>query len=135
MLRSPELTPLQVVVLVLENHQDEVLLSHRAAGKHLAGYWEFPGGKIETNESPDCALRREIMEELRFDPEGAKKILEIDYPYPERPVRLLIHHLKIKHPQVYSNEGQPLQWIPKAQLPKVQLPPANQAIIRHLLQD
>ena len=53
-----------VVSLALINEADEILLSKRPKNKHLAGFWEFPGGKIETGEVPEIALIREIKEEL-----------------------------------------------------------------------
>ena len=53
-----------VVSLALINDADEILLSKRPKNKHLAGFWEFPGGKVETGEVPEIALIREIKEEL-----------------------------------------------------------------------
>ena len=53
-----------VVAAALINDDDEVLLAQRPKGKRLAGKWEFPGGKVEKNESPEAALVRELHEEL-----------------------------------------------------------------------
>ena len=53
-----------VVSLALINDADEILLSKRPKNKYLAGFWEFPGGKVETGEVPEIALMREIKEEL-----------------------------------------------------------------------
>ena len=61
-------TRIRVVVGILYNRdKDKVLITKRTSGKFLAGYWEFPGGKIKTNESPDDAIVREIKEELSLD--------------------------------------------------------------------
>lgn len=55
---------LLVVAAALVNARDEVLLAERPVGKRLAGKWEFPGGKVEKDESPEAALARELKEEL-----------------------------------------------------------------------
>lgn len=65
---------LLVVAAALINDNDEILLAQRPEGKALAGQWEFPGGKVEANESPEEALTRELKEEL--DIEVEKKDLE-----------------------------------------------------------
>ena len=52
--------------LVLKDQQEAVLATRRPEGKQLGGLWEFPGGKVETGESPEDALRREILEELKL---------------------------------------------------------------------
>ena len=53
-----------VVSIALINNENEILLSKRPKNKHLSGFWEFPGGKVETGEVPEIALIREIKEEL-----------------------------------------------------------------------
>jgi 8-oxo-dGTP diphosphatase len=58
-----------VAAAALINDNDEVLLAQRPEGKRLAGKWEFPGGKVEVNESPEEALKRELHEELGIDVE------------------------------------------------------------------
>ena len=56
--------PIHVVAGILRDAQARVLLAQRPAGKHLAGLWEFPGGKCEPGEPPEHALRRELHEEI-----------------------------------------------------------------------
>lgn len=58
---------LLVVAVALVNSKNEVLLAQRPEGKRLAGKWEFPGGKVETDETPEAAMAREIKEELDID--------------------------------------------------------------------
>lgn len=83
---------LLVVAAALVNDNNEVLLAQRPKGKRLAGKWEFPGGKVEKDESPEAALVRELKEELDID--VAEKDLEpfwfLSHPYPEYDFHLLM---------------------------------------------
>jgi 8-oxo-dGTP diphosphatase len=124
---------IQVVVLVLENHQDEVLLTKRHAKKHLPNYWEFPGGKIEINETPIQALARECLEELNYCVINPIKILEIPYTYPEIKVYLHVFYEQNNSAKVSPAEQQNMEWTNKIKLNQYKLPPANQAIIDYLL--
>lgn len=130
--RSPELTTTHVVVLVLENDQDEVLLTQRHASQHLPGYWEYPGGKVEANESWLQALQRECMEELQYRPINPQPILEIPHQYPNKHVCLHVFHEHNPHANVRAAEQQNMQWVAKTQLSDWQLPPANAAITDYL---
>ena len=72
---------MKVVLGIVENGRGEVLLAQRPPGKSLAGLWEFPGGKIEGEESPQAALRRELQEELELDVEVGKFLGAFPYDY------------------------------------------------------
>src|SRR5262249_36996900 len=73
---------------VLERADGSFLLAQRPAGKVYAGYWEFPGGKIEAGEAPDAALARELHEELGIDVASAYPWITRVYTYPHGTVRL-----------------------------------------------
>lgn len=132
--RQTELKHIDVAVLVLLNHQNRVLLTQRRDDVHLARYWEFPGGKIDANETPQQALYREIQEELAYQPRQATFWQLIEYDYPELSVRLHIFKEHANKPQVHNNEQQAMQWCTITDLTGQQLPPANQAIVDALLQ-
>lgn len=123
---------MRVVVLVLENSQGDVLLTQRQKHQHLAGYWEFPGGKIEPNESAIEALSRECLEELDYLIKSPQHILTINHSYPDIDVSLLVFHDIADNPQVKPVECQPLQWVRKPALLNHRLPEANQAIVEYL---
>ena len=88
-----ERTPVDVAVGVLINADGEFLLTSRPAGKVFAGYWEFPGGKLESGESVPQALARELHEELGIDIGTAHpwKVELMDYPH----ARVRLHFCKV----------------------------------------
>ncbi len=135
MSRSPQLTKdrsIQVAVLVLENHQGEILLTQRRKNQHLAGYWEFPGGKIELGETAEQALIRECQEELNHSPLNPSLILNTSFQYPEVLVHLHVFYEKNKQAQVQAAEHQIMRWVTKQQLKNHLLPPANTPIIERI---
>ena len=88
-----ERTPVDVAVGVLINADGEFLLTSRPAGKVFAGYWEFPGGKLEAGELVEQALARELHEELGIAIRAAHpwKVELMDYPH----ARVRLHFCKV----------------------------------------
>jgi 8-oxo-dGTP diphosphatase len=85
--------PVDVAVGVLLDAEDRFLLTSRPAGKVYAGYWEFPGGKLEPGESVETALRRELQEELGIAIDAVEpwKVELVDYPH----ARVRLHFCKV----------------------------------------
>ena len=120
-----------VVAAVIE-HDDRFLLTRRQDGVHLAGHWEFPGGKVGAGESHADALRREIVEELDTDVAVQELVLETTHAYQERTVRLFFYRcdlLGLPKPML----GQQMKWIPRAELSSLLFPPADNELIRMLM--
>jgi 8-oxo-dGTP diphosphatase len=120
-----------VVAAVIE-HDDRFLLTRRQDGVHLAGHWEFPGGKVGVGESHADALRREIVEELDTDVAIQELVLETTHAYQERTVRLFFYRcdlLGLPKPML----GQQMKWIPRAELSSLLFPPADNELIRMLM--
>src|SRR3954468_22356531 len=86
--RRNEVKRVEVAAAVLERADGEFLLAQRPPGKPYAGYWEFPGGKVEPGEAADAALKRELHEELGIDVTVAYPWLTRDFDYPHADVRL-----------------------------------------------
>ncbi|TDR19577.1 (deoxy)nucleoside triphosphate pyrophosphohydrolase [Marinicella litoralis] len=124
--------PQQIVVLVLENSQGDILLTQRQAGKHLEGYWEFPGGKVEAPESLLEALERESLEEINYQPINPTLLIKLTHSYPNKTVQLHVYHCLAHNPQVHANEKQAMIWHHKSKLSSVKLPAANLKIINLL---
>ena len=88
-----------------------MLVAQRPPGKHLAGGWEFPGGKLELGEERFEALRRELDEELGIEAHSGEPLICYDHQYVDRLITLDLW-LVTKYTGVpYSREGQTLQWV------------------------
>jgi 8-oxo-dGTP diphosphatase len=121
---------INVVAAVIEQNE-HFLLTCRQKGVHLEGLWEFPGGKIDHGETHEGALRREIHEELGADVEVKNCILTTSHTYQDRTVKLHFyqcHLIGILKPML----GQKIRWVPRQELSKLELPPADDALIEIL---
>jgi 8-oxo-dGTP diphosphatase len=106
----PSREPVDVAVGVLINGDGDFLLTSRPAGKVYAGYWEFPGGKLEPGESVVAALHRELHEELGIDIGAAQpwQVEMMDYPH----ARVRLHFCKVYEwrGEFEMREGQRMAW-------------------------
>ncbi len=128
-LRSHADIPIHVVAGVLRDDRGRVLLTQRAADKHLGGCWEFPGGKRELNESNQTALFRELREELGIQVMRARHWLSLSYAYPTQAVRLYLFDIEVWHGQPQGLEGQPLNWFEPADMKDLAMPAADRPIV------
>ena len=80
-----------VVAAIIFNEKSQFLIARKKKGKSLAGYWEFPGGKVEENEDAATALRREILEEFNVEIEQLSLYYVYDYSYPETDIHFLVY--------------------------------------------
>ena len=125
-----------VVSLALINDADEILLSKRPKNKHLAGFWEFPGGKVETGEVPEIALIREIKEELDININN-KCIAPLsfsEFDYKEFQLLLLLYVCRKWEGEPKSMESDEIMWVKPNMLRKYKMPPADDALI-YCIQD
>ena len=123
---------LDVAVAVLKRLDGRVLLGERPPGKPWAGWWEFPGGKIERAESPLQALRRELREELGIDAVEATPWLTRTFSYPEKTVNLHFFTVRAWQGEPRGREGQALAWQHPDRLEVAPLLPANETVIKML---
>lgn len=123
---------IHVVAGILRDETGRVLLAQIPAGKHLAGAWEFPGGKCEADESPEAALKRELHEELGIDAQSFERLISVPWRYAEKTVRLDAYRVHRHTGTAVSREGQALRWCSLEELFDVTMPDADRPIVTAL---
>ena len=124
---------LQVAVGIIRNASKEIFLAQRSASSHMANMWEFPGGKIEADETAAQALSRELREETGIEVTTAEPFDIADHIYQD--LRVTLHFFMVEgwNGEPYGREGQPMRWVPQAELVAEDFPPANSPIVARLL--
>lgn len=117
-----------VVAGVLRDASGRILLAQRPAGKHLAGLWEFPGGKCDDGELPIDALARELREEIGIVVESARPLIGVPYQYPEKEILLDVWQVSAYSGVPQSHEGQRLAWVEAGDLDRIEMPPADRPV-------
>lgn len=110
-----------------------LLVAQRPPGAHLAGFWEFPGGKRESGESWEMCLLRELHEELAVQVRFSRWFSDVFHPYPDRTI-----HLRFGVCHWYAGEPQALgcsafAWVTLAELTRLQFPPADTTLLEQLV--
>jgi 8-oxo-dGTP diphosphatase len=123
---------IEVVVGIIEDDEGRILVNRRRAGTHLAGAWEFPGGKRKPQESPLAALERELNEELAIDLEAAVPFMELEHRYPDRHVRLDVWCVERFSGTAVGAEGQEIRWVALEELGSLGILEADEPILTAL---
>lgn len=127
-------TMLFVVAAALTNQVGEILLQRRPEGKQMAGLWEFPGGKVETGESPEIALVRELEEELGVivEPKNLLPVAFASEPLEGRHLLMLLYicHEWIGEPEPLDSAE--LRWLKPGDMHELPMPPADKPLVRAL---
>ena len=122
----------QVVVAVIFNTDGDVLISKRAGNVHQANRWEFPGGKIENNESAETALARELREELGISVHSSEFLISTEHDYGDKKVCLRTYTVHNFSGTPTGMESQPVKWVKICDLQQYNFPDANLKIINNL---
>src|SRR3990172_5870377 len=122
---------IEVAAAVIEQ-DGRYLITQRGQGSHLAGLWEFPGGKRHSGESLEECLRREIKEELDLQVEVGDKLDQVIYAYEDREVMLHFFRCRIIDGTPQPLEGQACCWVAPSEFPNYRFPPADSRLLRLL---
>ena len=123
------------VGVIYNTTKDKVLISKRSHNQHLAGYWEFPGGKVERGEDVSTALKRELFEELGITVNKAEAYTSISHDYSNKNVLLDVWKVSEWYGKPESRENQEICWASISELNNYNFPDANKYIIQSILLD
>lgn len=126
---------IDVVAAVIQNEEGKILIAQRNLKKSQGGLWEFPGGKIEPNETKEEAIIREIKEEMDIDIEAKKFIGQKVFNYPDKEINLIAIECKQIKGDIKSNEHEDIKWVNKNELRNFNFAPADKFIINAILEN
>jgi len=118
-----------VAAIIIDN--GKYFATQRGYGE-WKGYWEFPGGKIEVNETPEDALKREIREELETEINVGDKVCTIEYDYPKFHLSMDCFYAKVSSGGLVLKEHEAAKWLSKSELGNVEWLPADKMIIEKI---
>jgi mutator protein MutT len=123
---------IHVVAAAVMDAAGRVLIAQRPAGKHMAGGWEFPGGKLELGEDRRAGLKRELREEIGIEIETPRPLMRLRHAYPDRDVLLDIWVVRQYSGEPQALDHQALRWCRQDELETAELLPADKPIVRAL---
>ena len=126
-------SPVVHVAVGLIIRGSKVLVAQRASHLHQGGLWEFPGGKVESGESVEQALRRELAEELAITVVALQPELAVRHNYVDKRVLLDVWRVTNFEGEARGAEGQPVRWVDAEALASLPVPEANQRIVERTL--
>jgi len=122
----------EVAAGLIRDAAGRYLITQRRRGSHLAGLWEFPGGKLEAGETPAAGLRRELEEELSAIFTVGELVETVRWEYPDRIVVLHFFDCRLESGAIAPREEQGMEWVEAARLADHDFPPADRELIQRL---
>ena len=123
---------IEVVAALVQDEKGRYLITQRRKGSHLAGLWEFPGGKREADESLEEALRRELAEELSARFAVGQRVETVRWEYPERTIVIHFYRCRLESGTIEPREDQAMAWVAPDRLSDFDFPPADRDVIARL---
>lgn len=125
---------LHIAAGVIRDKNNQVFITQRPLSSHMGGYWEFPGGKLEENETAEQALFRELQEEIGINVVQCALLETVEHDFPDRHITLSFFLVDEWENVPYGKEGQLSRWLPINELVAADFPPANRSIVALLQQ-
>nr|WP_282557235.1 MULTISPECIES: 8-oxo-dGTP diphosphatase MutT [Providencia] len=120
---------LHIAAGIIRNAQQQIFITERPDGTHMAGFWEFPGGKLEKGEEAEEALVRELEEEVGIIVTESQLFHRVDHEFDDRFITLYFFIVSNWDNEPYGKEGQKSRWIEQKDLVANEFPPANRVIV------
>ncbi|SDG65436.1 8-oxo-dGTPase [Vibrio xiamenensis] len=122
-----------VAAIIFNPQQSQVYITKRPDDKHKGGYWEFPGGKVESGESIEQAMARELNEEVGIEVLQQQSFEHLEYDYPDKSLTFDFMLVTEFSGEPYGREGQQGCWVDIKQLPEYAFPEANVPILERVV--
>ncbi|OCG06613.1 8-oxo-dGTP diphosphatase [Gilliamella sp. wkB178] len=122
----------EIAVGIIRSQNCQIFITQRGEDSHLAGFWEFPGGKVEPGETPFQTLQREIAEEVDIHIHVAQFLKQFEHRYDDRDITIHAYLVEEWDGVPFAKEGQPSRWIDQEDLNADEFPDANRPIIEML---
>lgn len=116
---------IQVAAAIIENEQGQVLIARKKPGKPQAGLWEFPGGKLEPEESPIDCLKRELREEMQITIEPYAWFGTNDHHYGEKHIQLIAYKARFIDGSIQLVDHDEVRWVKRHELGEYAFAPAD----------
>ena len=123
---------IEVAVGIVFDQENRVLVGQRTVKDQYFEKWEFPGGKLEADESAEAALIREFKEEVGIEILSIEYLMQLDHDYPDRQVSLNVYTINHYQGEIKAMEGQALRWVSSPELNDLDFLTGNQAIVEAL---
>lgn len=124
---------IKVTAAILEKN-GRILAARRKTGKHMAGFWEFPGGKIEKDETPRQCLQRELKEELGIDCSIGDYFDQSTHAYDDKTVQLLCYFVSQVAGEIVFRDHDKIVWLRPSELESVKWAPADIPLVLKLIE-
>jgi mutator protein MutT len=122
----------EVAAGLIQDAAGRYLIAQRPPGSHLAGLWEFPGGKRQEGETLEACLRRELGEELGAPFEVGEHVDTVRWEYPERTIVIHFYRCRLASGSIEPREEQAIAWVAPDRFADYEFPPADAAVIARL---
>ncbi|NOH71447.1 8-oxo-dGTP diphosphatase MutT [Vibrio pectenicida] len=124
-----------VAAIILNTEKNEVFITKRPEDKHKGGFWEFPGGKVEDNETTAQAIIRELDEEVGIQVTKQSLFEHLEYDYPDKSLEFDFILVTDFENQPFGKEGQQGKWIAITELGGYEFPEANRSIVDRVVNE